>query len=587
MRGRQLGGAAAVAVYIAVALVATWPLPRVGTDHLVAYFPPEDIILHLWDLTWDVHALGTAPRDLFNGNMMYPMPNTLALSEHVLGHLPLFAPAFALCGNPVLAFNIDIFLTFVLCGAFTHWLVLRWTGSTLAAYTAGLAFAVAPWRLIYFHWPQLLSIQYFPIVLYTLDRAATSERFAWGVIAGVALALQMLCSYYLAYMVAVLAGCYAVADVLVRGIRGRPRALASLALAIVFAATVMALVSRPYLELQKAGVLEFLPGVSKELLAQAMAAFGSPHNVLTSVGIWLLALALLAPLAFARAVRGADRDAVARIVALVFMVIAAVGLAVGPAGLLGGWFAPYAWLSAIVPGFSAIRLPTRFALLCSFAVSVLAGFGVAALWRVLGPTRRLARTALAVAALSAALVPLTGRLPLHAYAMPVGDDIPVVYRWLAEHGDGGPLLELPVPPGLSLPGPGGHDEVMAMYFSTVHWLPILNGYSGYFPKSYTELMQQAVRLPDQQALRMLVDCTGLRWILIRAATPAVRSAWDGLPGLRSLGTFQRTKLSHDLLYEVTWQPGARCPLESVPPVDRNRAEQPTTAPGARQRSPYL
>ena len=53
-----------------------------------------------------------------------------------------------------------------------------------------------------------------------------------------------------------------------------------------------------------------------------------------------------------------------------------------------------------------------------------------------------------------------------------------------------------------------------MYFSIVHWLPLVNGYSGYSPPEHAQLMDAARRLPDPEALALLVRATGLRWILL-------------------------------------------------------------------------
>jgi hypothetical protein len=104
-----------------------------------------------------------------------------------------------------------------------------------------------------------------------------------------------------------------------------------------------------------------------------------------------------------------------------------------------------------------------------------------------------------------------------------------------------------------------------MYFSTYHWLPILNGYSGYIPDSYPALMEHAARLPDPGALRVLVDCAGLRWILLRDAGPGARAAWQRPAGVKLRGEFARVGSRDDLLYEVEWRPAAPCPLEAVPP----------------------
>jgi hypothetical protein len=560
-RRRFRHAATAAAVYGAVALYATWPLARLGADHLLAHFSPEDLILHVWGLAWDVHALATHPLDLFQANIMHPARNTLALSEHLLGQLPIFAPVRVLTDNPILAFNANVFVTFVLCGLFTHLLVAAWTGRQIAAYAAGLAFAFAPWRLESFHWAQLLSTQYFPAVLYALDRAAITRRAIWVIAAAAALTLQALCGYYLAFLAFAMAGSYAVADCAVRGVRHRWRACAGIGAALLVPAAILRFLSRPYVELGKAGVL----AAPQESFGVIMAAFGSPGRILRLYAGWgATALAALSIVAFARAARHVDRDELTRLTALALTLVVGLGCAAGPNGLLAGWFAPYAWLAATVPGFAAIRLPARFGFVCSFALSVLGGLGVAAtLARFSGgprPWRAPLEIAAASAAFALALLPLASERPLRAFAIPVGDEIPAVYRWLARNGGGAPLLELPVTGALPAPGTKpGRAEAMAMYFSTVHWLPILNGYSGYFPPSYTTLMTRAARLPDPEALRFLVDCTSLRWILVHARRSDDRN-WQTARGVEARGSFP-SATGTDRLYEVTLHPSGACPVD--------------------------
>ena len=126
------------------------------------------------DRAWDVHALTTDPTRLFSGNILHPASNVLARSEHLLGTLPTFGPAFLATQNPVLGMNIMMCASFVLGAVFMHALAWTWTRSTVAAYAAGLSFAFAPWRINGLNWPHLLSTQYLPLVVLALERTMTT-----------------------------------------------------------------------------------------------------------------------------------------------------------------------------------------------------------------------------------------------------------------------------------------------------------------------------------------------------------------------------------------------------------------------------
>ncbi len=46
-------------------------------------------------------------------------------------------------------------------------------------------------------------------------------------------------------------------------------------------------------------------------------------------------------------------------------------------------------------------------------------------------------------------------------------------------------------------------DVHYMYRSTLHWRPMLNGYSGYYPASYLDLLERMRTFPDTGSLAEL------------------------------------------------------------------------------------
>ena len=96
-----------VAGYLALTAWWLWPLPLRIADHAIYQggtpFIAADVHLITWALAWDAHALLTHPLSLFDANVFHPAPLSLAFSEHFLGYVPLFAPAWLLTGNPVQA----------------------------------------------------------------------------------------------------------------------------------------------------------------------------------------------------------------------------------------------------------------------------------------------------------------------------------------------------------------------------------------------------------------------------------------------------------------------------------------------------
>ena len=106
--------------------------------------------------------------------------------------------------------------------------------------------------------------------------------------------------------------------------------------------------------------------------------------------------------------------------------------------------------------------------------------------------------------------------------MRVGTAAPPEYRWLAEHGAGGAVLELPA----SIEDL--HRSSLYMYYSTVHWLPLLNGYTPYPPRSFVSVMEAAKGLPRPEALETVLARAPARWIVLHldAVAPRVRPDWE-------------------------------------------------------------
>jgi hypothetical protein len=73
---------------------------------------------------------------------------------------------------------------------------------------------------------------------------------------------------------------------------------------------------------------------------------------------------------------------------------------------------------------------------------------------------------------------------------------------LAEFPAGGPPQRFPAMPYL--------------YFSLWHWRPLINGYSGYHPQSYTDLLDTLERFPEPDTIRAL-QARGVTHVTVNCA----------------------------------------------------------------------
>lgn len=192
-----------------------------------------------------------------------------------------------------------------------------------------------------------------------------------------------------------------------------------------------------------------------------------------------------------------------------------------------------------VPGMRGMRVPARFAV---FSGLVLVYFAARGLDGLLARLHHPSARRLALAALS--LFVFLELLPRPLSWMPVEreEEFPEVYRWLAGRGDVRALIEIPL-------RPADASEAAYMYYSTLHWKPIANGFSGFIPPTYSRITEKVQGfLPDAEGLDRLsragithlvvhADRLGGPWRRVRDPEGAVRR-WEGEMG-------ERVALVHD------------------------------------------
>jgi len=59
------------------------------------------------------------------------------------------------------------------------------------------------------------------------------------------------------------------------------------------------------------------------------------------------------------------------------------------------------------------------------------------------------------------------------------------------------------------------NEARFAFMSTFHWMPLINGYSGYYPASYINRLERLSTMPDAAALENLVGA-GVRYVIVHA-----------------------------------------------------------------------
>jgi hypothetical protein len=474
----------------------------------------DDARLHVWILAWVAHALASLPGAFLDANINYPAPRQLTGSEHFASSQIVFAPVYWLGGNPVLAANVLVFLSYPLAAFAMERLLTRLGCALGAAWVGGLLFALGPLRVpANMQLPQYFNL-YFPLLAIALVKLREQPDLRRAIATGLVFAAGVFSSYYMALMLSLVGGLWAVGELLRRTPRRVRFALLALG-ATGVVAILLAIASRPYFgRPEEAGPSNLLRG-------------WSDRNFKTPFG-WVAMLRLLWSVLFG------DVQLVLALAGL--SAIFSRSAAIRRIGVLGLAFALVGGTLMLMPKPIAavilaspmrfFRAPWRFAVVLGFGTALLAA---AALEVARARTRKPVFTALAVVAgLAVALDLGIGQFMMTMDEIaPIAVDRPVydeIGAYAKAHG-GGAMLELPLidwhartraPDGRRFV-PHASLEPDAMLGSTRHWLPILNGHTGYSPPHRTTLLHTIERLPSAEALGDIVDMTHVRWLVLRPA----------------------------------------------------------------------
>ena len=497
LRNRRL---AALIFFALMAVVHSWPLA--GAPGRLARLDNHDAELNTWIIAWVAHALPRQPLHLFEAPILHPEPHSLAFSEHMFVPSLMGAPLLWSGASPVLVYNLLIIAGLALSGWSMYLLMRRWTGSEWAGLIAGLVYAFNAHVLTRFVHLQAHHVEFFPLMLYALDRVLVerpstslrASRHGNAVLLAAAFVLQSLCSnYLLVFMTYSLIACVAVRW---REIAARPKeVLKELAIAGAISAIALAPFLWPYylvsrdqgLVRQAADVTQYNAGWRDYLVTGGRMHFAwwSQRFYEGRTALFPGFTALILSL-FALYIELWRRppDVVRRARIRMAAAIGVLGLALSFGTSLPG----YAFIHEYLPLLSGLRNVARWGWLLLAAVAILAGFGVAALQQRKGSWRYLPIAIALMVTVEAIRTPV-GFTPVYR--------IPPIYDRFASQ-PGTVIAEFPFYSGanVSLNGP----YVLA---NTRYFKPLLNGYSSFHPASFEARGRVLSSFPAVEALAEL------------------------------------------------------------------------------------
>ena len=474
------------ALFVILTALMTWPQALVLKTHALDH---QDVFFNLWRMRWVAHALATSPANLFNANIFHPERGVLAYSDAMLVESLLAAPLLWAGLPPVLVHNLMLLGAIVASAVGMFVLARHISGSAAGAVIAGVIFAFAPYRFEHYMHMELQWTVWSPWAFWALQRTLETGSIRFGLLMGLFLALQMASSVYYGVFLLILIAAVGLPQLIALRRHHLTRATFALVLGGALAASLSWAYSLPYAAASARVGTRSAPEVKQFSARPRDYLVATPTNLLygapdTGAPERRLFPGILPPLLAVVGLLLIPPTTVA--IAYLLGLVVAFELSLGAYGTL------YMLLYEHVGVIRGLRAPARASVFCLLFLGVLAARAIGALAGTM--PRRVGRY---VAALVCAVVLLeyaVGPLPL----VPYPNAAPRLYELLARLPPG-IVVEFPVPKSNSPP----HHDARFAYLSTFHWMPLLNGYSGFYPPSYFRRLVRLATFPDEASVASL------------------------------------------------------------------------------------
>ncbi|MFG1927548.1 hypothetical protein [Cryptosporangium sp. NPDC048952] len=540
-----------------VAVILTWPTLK----HPATTVPQDtfDPLLIAWEIAWGGHALLTQPGALWQANVLFPEPDSFAFTDSLLGYAPLGfvgeGPTAAL-----VRYNIAYVLAFYLASVGGYALAKRLGSAWPGAVLAGLAVGYAPWRLGQAGHLHVLSTGGIALALaalakghgYSFTRGFQKDevRPGWAAVGWGLACWQITIGFGVGLPFGYVLGGICVVSAIGWLIAKRPTLPKKLLIAdgvgmLAFLA-ITGLMARPYLRVVEAHPYARRTEADLGLFSPPFRGFltapetswlwGESSARARETLLWAPEMTML-PGIFLAAVATVGlfistwtvRQRVLLWVATVVSVVLGMGTTFLGTGELG-----YLLLYRYLPGWDAIRTPGRLVVWTTLLLALLAAGAITAFGNRFARDGTWPRFVVALALVPAVLVGVEG---LNTTPHPTVPTQPQAFTHVA-----GPALVLP----------SDARDQWVMLWSTDGFPKIVNGGSGFTPKSQETIRAAAEEFPTERSIAYFRRL-GINTVVVlrggdlsAVGTPYEHALTDDVSGLDVLRTDRGDGVSFDL-----------------------------------------
>jgi hypothetical protein len=158
---------------------------------------------------------------------------------------------------------------------------------------------------------------------------------------------------------------------------------------------------------------------------------------------------------------------------------------------------PYLLFYYVIPGFQGFRNSARWEMLFILAIAIVIALVLHKILKKYSSRKRITIYLLLIL-----LTIVEFNFPMHFQKAPQVKEFPPVYSWLSTTPKDKSIIELPIYNWNMWPGT--ENELLREYYGTLHFRKMVNGYSGFSPPPWQEMVYETdASFPSQKTLEKL------------------------------------------------------------------------------------
>lgn len=520
-----------VFVFAISAIYVTYPL----IFHMGEYATNlRDELLISWIHVAVIQNIVENPLGLFQGNMFYPYKDTLAYSDLHFASALLSAPSFWLTGQPISTINTTLILSLFLLGISAYFVTYSLTKNIFAGIIAGFLIQFSPVTLDKNVHVQALAIAWVILSVFFYIRWLQSRRFIFFLLALVFFLIQTWNSFLPGYFILFSFVSMSFICILKNKKHISYYFQKKHALAIVIAAFLLLPIVIPYMNVSnefsfRRDIREvvhlslqpedlFYPNDLTRLwpiLQQLSRPSSYPEHTEFKAGYIGFAFSLLSIVTVWYCVKNRRKLSLPL---LSFVIIALLGLVMsfGPVLHLERKTVhipfvvplPYALFYYSIPGFQGIRAAYRWEMLFVLFMAIGSGLVIDNFSKKFSSVKKI------LLFLLITILIVAEYNPMRFVPVPQVSTFPPVYNFIRNRAPNAAIVEMPIY-NWSM-APYSSQELMRVYYSSIHAMPMLNGASGFSPPPWQKMVTNLLRtFPSEGSIKQMKKL-GIEYIIVHS-----------------------------------------------------------------------